>query len=1158
MRKSKTWIALFLTVLMLMSVLPTSIFAMGTRMTEIDPMSLQPLEEIGSSYSPIEIDLRDQDPNKLDQVPVKTVLEKLNATLDELQKQDKKVDAENSTVAWVKSYGSYIGVGSDNYELPDVQGNMDLTAGYSVSELEELYRNKIISYSEYQNLKLFYTNDPACVYLLLIVGEKANDQTNAESKRFVIKALLPLDNMIMDFSVTEGEDNQAVKILEVDKGISALDETTNIKSYSIYIPRSYVGKKVSLRMDFKASLKGTFSNLEIYEGFYSTKEGIDSEPLPDNTYTDVLDNTWYKKFTAFYKDNNGKDCVSCFSVYLRSEGITLSAHLKNDTIYLLGDYERESDPMLYDSYTYMLDEGMQTGDELTLTMYARDPEFPENNYVNNGIGNIKAAYVGLYSSEEAAAGQTDIKAQLFGEGYKSTGFGEGIFFTVIGNNGEIFHFKYTVTPYVEPEQEPSEPSSDTYFRLTGVNKKAPTEGGETYQTFSSNVSQKTDTMKEIYQTIFILDSEAAIIANSGGYIYPTWYVYSGTTVSWADEEGKAAEERESGKSPLKFEPGVPKLITVKAENGDTRNYYVTFVAQKTEAELYVLGENVHDNNYDETNGMPGREVHLGDLERSETYYDIMFANIGNTPLTDISVSWEGTPQNVAIDDYWTVVEGAELGAFDSVTDGNNLTYGALGNIGKVRLVPIYDEDGRIKHGTISGVLVIKAGDKTVKIKITGIAGTPKIVTETLSDQHAVKWVPYGVMIQSNNVSKADIRFEIDGRTGEAPAGIVLSSGGALYGVPKAQSGEYTFTVQLVYYSDGGGRSVIDSKTFTLNVDDNTDENVWNETDESYDVIQYIGTQSGSYHFVLQETGNQIFSSEGVFNEFVALYLDGERLIPGENYSAVSGSTVVTLFGETIDGINDGESHTIAMEFRTDGTSADEDPTEEVKRAAQNFTVELSGGEEGPGPNPQKPSTPDKPDSPDLSELLRPNIPNFPFTDVAPGDWDYEDVLWAYEKKWMVGISDTLFDPDTPVSQAVIVSVLARMQGVDLTRYEGMSYPGIPDGRWYTTAAIWAKQAGLLPDAEFTEDAPTPRGQLAIMLVKFLRSMGVDVSLPNEPFVFSDADAMTAEEQEAFQILYKLQIFVGIGDMYMAPSRNTSRSEFAALIHRINTLLGYPM
>ena len=461
---------------------------------------------------------------------------------------------------------------------------------------------------------------------------------------------------------------------------------------------------------------------------------------------------------------------------------------------------------------------------------------------------------------------------------------------------------------------------------------------------------------------------------------------------------------------------------------------------------------------------------------------------------------------------------------------------------------------------IDGILKIAAGDKEVRIKITGIAGTPKIVTETLSDQDAVKFVPYGVVLQTNYVGDEGEQFAFEINPGylygTLPAGIELTKTGALYGTPISDAGEYSFKVRLVYH-DGYNRYVLDEKAYTLNVKDNSDENVWNETDTDYSVIKWIGNDSGNYHFVITELGDKVFSSNGTFDQFVAFYLDGKKLERDVDYTAESGSTVITIFDETINGTNDGQSHTIAAEFRTDGTTGDEAPKSEIKRAAQNYTVNLSSsGGSGGGYNP----LPTVPDDGGYTQPSQPTDPDdggskqFPFTDVKESDWEYEEVKWVYEKDWMVGVSDTLFDPESPVSQAIIVMVLARMQGVDLSKYDGVTYPGIPEGKWYTNAAIWAKQAGLLPDVEFTETAPTGRDQMAIMLVKYLQSMGIDVSGPEVPYEFKDASEMTEAANAAFQALYKLGIFKGVGDMRMAPASNTKRCEFATLVHRISNVI----
>lgn len=54
--------------------------------------------------------------------------------------------------------------------------------------------------------------------------------------------------------------------------------------------------------------------------------------------------------------------------------------------------------------------------------------------------------------------------------------------------------------------------------------------------------------------------------------------------------------------------------------------------------------------------------------------------------------------------------------------------------------------------------------------------------------------------------------------------------------------------------------------------------------------------------------------------------------------------------------------------------------------------------------------------------------DMPFTDVSPSDWFYPYVKSAYENKFMLGTSDTKFEPETAVTRAMFVTVLHRIDG----------------------------------------------------------------------------------------------------------------------------------
>jgi hypothetical protein len=610
------------------------------------------------------------------------------------------------------------------------------------------------------------------------------------------------------------------------------------------------------------------------------------------------------------------------------------------------------------------------------------------------------------------------------------------------------------------------------------------------------------------------------------------------------DETSSAVKQESGISTVSFSSGTALRYSAKAENGtNLKNYMVTFVTQQTGAKLFVNGTN-DTSRYED--GMPVREVILDDTY--DNHHDIFIANIGDTQLEGLSVTLEGA-QNIALDEYWTVDdEGTTtLAAFTTTT--TTKAHGELANVTKIRLVPATDENGNVQSGKISGTLVISSTNGgTVKIKLTGEARMPQITTTTIVD--GVKYVPYSSVIQTNNMYADDaITFEVT--SGTLPDGIVLKPNGELYGVPKV-TGEFTFSVVAKY---NGVTS--DAKEFTLTILDNTNENVWNATDESYDLIEWVGskTEDDVTSIIIKDSYAQdLFWTEGKFAYFVDFYLDGEKLEEGVDYTAEEGSTKITIAAQTFKNAGPG-THTIAAEFREGDQT-----TGTLKRAAQNYTINVTTNNTGSTTSGTITSTGGKTTNKQTTATTSTTAEQttqtaMPFADVATTAWYYDDVQWAYDNGLMVGSSATVFAPDNAISQATILQVLARLSGVDLTAYTENPYEDIEDGKWYTAAAVWAKQAGLLPDnTAFSGEAVISREDMAIMLVKYLKRMGIETVTSELVVEFTDAAQMSEAGNAAFQTLYASGIFKGVGNGAMDPTGTTTRAQFSALIHRISNIM----
>lgn len=79
----------------------------------------------------------------------------------------------------------------------------------------------------------------------------------------------------------------------------------------------------------------------------------------------------------------------------------------------------------------------------------------------------------------------------------------------------------------------------------------------------------------------------------------------------------------------------------------------------------------------------------------------------------------------------------------------------------------------------------------------------------------------------------------------------------------------------------------------------------------------------------------------------------------------------------------------------------------------------------------------------------------PFTDVTPGDYYYDAMLWAVEQGITSGSSATTFSPDRVCSRSEVVTFLWRANGKPAPEYEGNRFHDVEAGSFYEEAVNWA-------------------------------------------------------------------------------------------------------
>ena len=126
-------------------------------------------------------------------------------------------------------------------------------------------------------------------------------------------------------------------------------------------------------------------------------------------------------------------------------------------------------------------------------------------------------------------------------------------------------------------------------------------------------------------------------------------------------------------------------------------------------------------------------------------------------------------------------------------------------------------------------------------------------------------------------------------------------------------------------------------------------------------------------------------------------------------------------------VTDEDGEGVPVTENPDGSWSYEQPESDV-------TIEVIFGEVAPEP------------TVDVSEI---------FLDVDPDAWYKDAVQFAYDNGLMTGTSATEFAPDVTTTRAMIVSILARLEGV--TAADDAGFTDVDD-EWFATAVNWAASA----------------------------------------------------------------------------------------------------
>ena len=175
----------------------------------------------------------------------------------------------------------------------------------------------------------------------------------------------------------------------------------------------------------------------------------------------------------------------------------------------------------------------------------------------------------------------------------------------------------------------------------------------------------------------------------------------------------------------------------------------------------------------------------------------------------------------------------------------------------------------------------------------------------------------------------------------------------------------------------------------------------------------------------------------------------------------------------------------------------------------------------------------------------------PFPDVTEGDWFYDAVRYAYETGLMDGVGDGQFAPNATTNRAMVVTILYRLAGEPDVSGD-VAFTDVEPGLWYTDAVLWAAQNGIvngISDTEFAPSGDLTREQLATVLYRYAESMGYDVSASVDLSGFPDAGDIQSYATQALSWAVAEGLLQGFEDDSLQPGGTATRAQIATILMR---------
>ncbi len=175
-----------------------------------------------------------------------------------------------------------------------------------------------------------------------------------------------------------------------------------------------------------------------------------------------------------------------------------------------------------------------------------------------------------------------------------------------------------------------------------------------------------------------------------------------------------------------------------------------------------------------------------------------------------------------------------------------------------------------------------------------------------------------------------------------------------------------------------------------------------------------------------------------------------------------------------------------------------------------------------------------------------------FTDVKENSWFMSEVAFCVKQGYVSGMTETTFAPNNNLTRAQFLTLLAKLDGADLTMYDTVEsgFEDVKTDHWFNEVVCWAVENEYTSGLSATKFGPNnniTRSQLARFFYVYTEKKGLLVSSEADLSAFEDASKIQDWALNPVKWAVAEGLITGTTATTLAPNATATRAQAARII-----------